>query len=101
MTNIESQKKRILHLTLHRKWFDKIASGEKTTEYREAKSYWLNRIAGREFDEIHFTNGYGKARPFMRIIFKYCVIEGNEIKIALGEILEIRNYERNIQKTTT
>ena len=29
-----------LHLTLNKKWFDMILSGEKTEEYREIKPYW-------------------------------------------------------------
>lgn len=33
-----------LHLTLRKKWFDLIASGEKTEEYREIKPYWVSRF---------------------------------------------------------
>ena len=59
---------RILHLTLYRKWFDKIACGEKTEEYRNAeKPYWCRRLSGKTFDEVHFRNGYGKDKPFMRL----------------------------------
>lgn len=35
---------RILHLTLKKKWFDMIASGEKKEEYREIKPYWISRL---------------------------------------------------------
>lgn len=43
---------KILHLTVKKKWFDMIASGEKTEEYREIKSYWVNRlIAPKNFTE--------------------------------------------------
>ena len=35
---------RILRLTLKRKWFDMIASGEKLEEYREVKDYWVRRL---------------------------------------------------------
>lgn len=35
---------KILYLVLKRKWFDMIASGEKTEEYREIKPYWANRL---------------------------------------------------------
>lgn len=65
--------KTILHLTLKNKWFDLIASGEKTIEYREAKQYWLVRLFKDDgnrmlrFDEIHFKNGYQKDTPFMRV----------------------------------
>lgn len=36
-----------LHLTLKKKWFDMIASGEKTEEYREIKPYWASRLLNR------------------------------------------------------
>lgn len=67
----------VLHLTLKKKWFDMIASGEKTEEYREIKIYWLNRflkyptmdiscIKSSEktnFDVIVFRNGYSQSAP--------------------------------------
>jgi hypothetical protein len=36
--------KQILYLTLKKKWFDLISSGEKHEEYREIKIYWLKRL---------------------------------------------------------
>ena len=33
-----------LDLVLKRKWFEMIASGEKTEEYREIKPYWIKRL---------------------------------------------------------
>jgi hypothetical protein len=84
---------KVLHLTLHRKWFDAIQSGEKKEEYREAKPYYYFRLAGRAYDEVLFVNGYGKDRPFMRveclgIRFDYTV---RRWVIQLGEILEVGN----------
>lgn len=35
---------KVLHLTLKKKWFDMIASGEKKEEYRELKDYWGYRL---------------------------------------------------------
>ena len=35
---------RILHLTLKRKWYEMVASGIKTEEYREIKPYWEKRL---------------------------------------------------------
>lgn len=40
-----------LHLTLKKKWFDMIASGEKKEEYREIKPYWVNRLTWHEHHE--------------------------------------------------
>ncbi len=99
-----------LHLTLDRKWFDLILSGKKTIEYRECKPHWETRLEGKSFDEIAFTNGYGKDRPFMRVEFTdmfnsryYCKFIGKNgeilkadtayYAIVLGEILETRNID--------
>jgi hypothetical protein len=46
-----------LHLVLKSKWFDKIASGEKTSEYRECKPYWNGRLAVK-YDTVVFHKGY-------------------------------------------
>ncbi len=40
--------KKILHLNLYRKYFDEIADGTKTTEYRDKTDYWKRRIEGRK-----------------------------------------------------
>lgn len=66
-------------LTLHKKWFDLILSGEKTEEYREIKPYWVRRLIGNwhhyteksvfykgdyimpfSVSKIRFRNGYAK-----------------------------------------
>lgn len=106
--------KRILRLTLNKKWFDLILSGKKKFEYREYKSHWTSRLLDdsgtRNFDEIHFTNGYGGDKPFMRVEFNgigemigsYIEPENGEpidrakkyFVIALGEILEHGNIKQ-------
>jgi hypothetical protein len=68
---------RVLHLTLKKKWFDMIASGEKKEEYRDVKMYWATRLMNgfpatygidkvqpdfKDFDYIHFTDGYNRPR---------------------------------------
>ena len=35
---------KVLHLTLKKKWFDMILSGDKKEEYREIKPYWFRRL---------------------------------------------------------
>lgn len=45
---------RTLHLTLKKKWFDMILSGEKKEEYREIKPYWENRfVSSFSTYEVH------------------------------------------------
>ena len=100
---------KILHMTLKKKWFDLIASGEKTIEYREDKPYWRKRLLEHDgmpkmFDEIHFKNGYSKECPFMRVEYlpnvtlisgpaktKHGEILGHKtIALKLGRVIEIR-----------
>lgn len=51
-----------LHLNLHKKWFDLIASGVKNEEYREIKPYWTKRLFNKDYDTITFSNGFAKDR---------------------------------------
>ena len=69
------QKPKILHLTLHKKWFDQILEGTKKVEYREIKPYWTKRLFDEEgqpkkYDFIIFRNGYSKDAPIMKVEFK-------------------------------
>jgi hypothetical protein len=62
---------KILHLTLKKKWFEMIASGEKKEEYRELKDYWGKRFTYEmfykrffnEYDAVKFRHGYQKDAP--------------------------------------
>ena len=115
--------KKILHLTLKRKWFDLIAIGEKTIEYREDKLYWTRRLCVfrggkfvryKKFDEVHFRNGYRTDLPFMRVkyiatglIYSSTIPEVAHLwkgqillyAIRLGEILEIKNWSGVFMRT--
>lgn len=79
-----------LKLTLHRQWFDDIASGSKKIEYREIKPYWITRLEGKTFDEVHFRNGYNTNAPFMRIECLGINRNHQYYQIHLGQILEVR-----------
>jgi len=105
---------KILHLTIKKKFFDMIASGEKKEEYREIKDYWIRRLQAemihesdwdvdtslktKHFDIIEFKNGYGKNAPAMFVEFKGVEIgeakpkwndnwKGDVFKIKRGKIL--------------
>lgn len=76
---------KILHLTLKKKWFDMIASGEKKEEYRDEKEYWQQRLMNfdicsrnsfssfkkpvgfKHFDVVEFKNGYSKNAPSVTV----------------------------------
>jgi hypothetical protein len=87
---------KILHLTLQHQWFEEIAIGKKHEEYRIKNAYWKKRIEGRNYDEIHFRNGYQKDAPFMRVEYKGwqdSTWQGVPFyALQLGCILEVRNY---------
>ena len=81
-----------LNLTLYRRWFNQIAAGIKRIEYREIKPYWTQRIENKQYSEIHFRNGYGKHRPFMRVEYLGYTIHGKYYCLMLGDVLEITNH---------
>lgn len=94
--------KKILYLTLKKKYFDAIANRKKFLEFREIKDYWIKRFFNpdgtvRKFDEIHFRNGYTKDRPFMRVKWNGWDIhkKGKQSFYALDvtQILEVQNHE--------
>lgn len=78
----ELKEKKVLRLTVCKKWFDMIVAGTKKEEYREIKDYWakrlttncecrfdiasefyMGRIIYRPFTHVLFINGYNKTSP--------------------------------------
>jgi hypothetical protein len=76
------KRKAVLHLTLKRKWFDLVLSGEKKEEYREVKPHWMTRFGYPhpivKWDQVLFRNGYAKNAPEI-------MIELKDIKTGLGD----------------
>ena len=89
--NIEEENKKILHLNLYRKYFDQIAEGTKTIEYRDKTDYWKKRLENREYDVIKFRNGYAKNAPTMLVEYVGLNV-GNPFsyEIQLGKVLEVQ-----------
>ena len=90
--------KRILQLTIDREFFDEIALGRKSEEYREQKDYWATRLEGRDYDTIIFRNGYGADVPEMEVEFlgvRKTKRKGNAIyAIKLGRILSVKRWTK-------
>lgn len=59
---------KVLELTLKKKWFDMIVSGEKKEEYREGKQYWIARLCKKVEDESHAVF---VIRKFSHVRFRY------------------------------
>lgn len=76
-----NDKTKVLHLTVKKKWFDMIASGEKKEEYRDYKDYWHNRLKYlrdgnwhfKNYDFVEFRNGYKKDAPKVTVKFLWCL----------------------------
>ena len=85
---------KILQLNLFRKYFDQIAEGTKTIEYRKRTDYWKKRIEDREYDIIKFRNGYAKNAPTMLVEYGGYEVGfngiGEEYQIKLGKIIEVK-----------
>lgn len=85
-------KKSILELTLHREYFAAIAAGTKKTEYRKRKPYWKKRLEGRDYDAVHFRNGYLKNAPEMLVEFRGVRRIGKDYAIKLGRVLSTKRW---------
>ena len=59
-----------LHLNLKAEYFDQIADGSKTHEYRLCTPFWEKRLAGKTFDRIEVKKGYPKRGDPDRTIVK-------------------------------
>lgn len=57
-----------LHLVLKHHWFDKIVSGEKTSEYRECSDYWNRRLANNHYDMVVLHKGYTQTTAAYKIL---------------------------------
>lgn len=64
-----------LRLTLSKKPFEVMVTGEKNIEYRRVSQWIVSRLFDkqgkpREYDTIEFVNGYGKDRPRFTVVYK-------------------------------
>lgn len=67
--------KRILFLTLSKKPFEVMISGEKKEEFRTPSKWIKSRLMRKDgtpkhYDEVLFVNGYGKDKPCFRSKYK-------------------------------
>lgn len=95
----------VLPLVLKGTWFDMIASGDKSEEYRDATRYWQTRIhnwCNRQGTlVVEFRRGYGTNAPRMWFIagdvfyrgrahtYTWGEPESDHYAIALGERVEL------------
>ena len=87
-----------LVLRVHRPWFDAIAHGHKTVEYRRDTPYWRTRIHGRKYERLQFVNGYGARMPALEVAYHgYDMHTGADghayFRLRLGRVLGVSRYE--------
>ena len=111
--------KKILYLSLEKKWFDLIKAGVKREEYREMKQYWEKRLVEKiepirlynspwaqpctdmvkytfkKFTHVVFRNGYGDDKPMMEFKIKGITIGKGNPKLGApnGEDVFIIKFE--------
>ena len=89
-------RKKILHLVLKRKYWERIYNKTKLVEYRDFTSYWKKRIQGKHYTHIKFQLAYAKNPPTMLVkIHDLNVVEYKEdlaYAFDLGQIVEVLNY---------
>lgn len=69
----------ILHLVLKHCWFDKIISGQKTSEYRKSSEYWNKRLTNRHYDIVVFHKGYTNTTATYKILSINITTQPNDL----------------------
>jgi len=93
IATFEIEEPKVLNLTLNKKWFDMIASGEKKEEYREIKDYWIKR----------FLHAFDFCIPpldeFFQIVNReYVTTSGNTVFEAIKKHFDIVSANNGYQK---
>ncbi|MDM1045891.1 hypothetical protein HX004_14120 [Myroides sp. 1354] len=114
--SIDLTGKRVLRLTLSKKPFEVMVTGEKDFEHRKKGKWIESRLFDkkgnkRDYDLVLFFNGYGNDKPYFIVEYKgfevydKCVslmsfyngltvdARIGDYIIQLGKILEIGNYD--------
>ena len=83
--------KKVLKLTLKKKWFDLMKDGFKKIEFREPSDWIFSRLLDensneKEYDLIEFRNGYGKNAPSFCCEFLGWDIEEKQTEYIFGSV---------------
>ena len=104
---------RVLKLTLSKKPFEVMVTGEKDREYRRPSKWILSRLLNKEYDVVEFTNGYGKDKPRFTCEYRGYLISASErsitfsnglaldvksgdVVILLGKVISVENYNQHL-----
>ena len=69
---LSEAKKKVITLTVSKQWFEMIADGKKTEEYREIKPYWASRLVNQQAEsgEVLFDEFGGYCRVIGKLEYK-------------------------------
>ena len=86
------KEKAVLKIVIKGQWFDEIAAGKKTIEYREQTQFWISRLYDKEgskrhYDLIEFINGYNTNARRMITKYEGFSKRGDQFLIKVGKIL--------------
>lgn len=81
-----------LKIVIKAEWFDEIASGRKTIEYRDVTPFWTSRLFDengkrRAYEKIEFINGYNTDARRMMVEYLGFTTRNNTYCIKVGKIL--------------
>ncbi len=84
---IDLSKYKVLYLTVSKKMFEVMVTGEKDIEYRQPSNWIKSRLVDKtgkdkDYDYIKITNGYGKDKPyFIATLLWFYNIPDNPVKL--------------------
>lgn len=109
-------KHKILNLTLSKKPFEVMITGEKKVEFRKPSDWIKSRLfnkdgSRKDYDVVKFVNGYGKDKPFFIAIYNgfatalertgkhysndlSVLVEPGDFQIYLGDIIRKGNLKK-------
>lgn len=82
-----------LKIVIKAEWFDEIASGKKTIEYRDVTPFWTSRLFDengkrRAYEKIEFINGYNTDARRMIVEYLGFTTRNNTYLYKGGEDIE-------------
>jgi hypothetical protein len=85
----------VLKLTLELKPFQVMITGEKKEEYRQVSKWIESRLIDsktkkdRQYDFVHFVNGYGAHRPNFTAQYKGYTLENDGVQASYSNGLKV------------
>jgi signal peptidase I len=85
----EKVEMKVLRLTLHKKAFDVMVTGEKMMEFRKPTKWIMSRLEGKHYDIVEFTNGYGADRPRFTCEYKEYTYSALQVRYSYSNDLSV------------